>query len=152
MIIETDQFTNLQLSKKLKEIGLKQDSLFYWEYISDSCYDIKYRPYCICLLNSGFYKHYSAFTPQELFEFIPNNINNGSNEFNYFRFHLCRYFNYEENKLIFILNYQCIDIKIEGEIPILLPSLLKNNISDPILSNALAKLIIKLDELKLIKI
>ena len=65
-----NQLTSLELSKKLKELGVKQESLFYWqgylhsnkkiELVNQENLDINY-DYC------------SAFTVAELGEMLPIN-------------------------------------------------------------------------------
>jgi len=68
-----DQVTSLKLSKKLKELGCKQDSLFYWvdinnlneekerNVINKSRWVVEYgEPH------ERFYRFYSAFTSAEL--------------------------------------------------------------------------------------
>ena len=67
-----DQVCSLELSIKLKELGVKQQSIFLWEFYNDNCYGIKYYPYAIfpSLLETHI-KIYSAFTVSELGEFIP---------------------------------------------------------------------------------
>lgn len=70
ILLLEQQVTSLELSKKLKELGVKQDSLFYWTpsnaynkyYISD----IGYRLTPIPSENE-----YSAFTVAELGELLP---------------------------------------------------------------------------------
>lgn len=65
-----DQVCSLELAKKLKELGVKQESLFYWVnqvamkgaetiWFPDDPKELK--PY----------KHYSAFTVAELGELLP---------------------------------------------------------------------------------
>jgi hypothetical protein len=55
-----NQVCNLELSKELKKLGIKQESLFYW--------DMK----CLCPKNDITGKIiYSAFTASELLELLP---------------------------------------------------------------------------------
>jgi hypothetical protein len=67
-----EQVCRLQLAKKLKELGVKQDSLFYWSTQDNKTFFLDYpetypvdahypRPEIIC----------SAFTVAELGEFLP---------------------------------------------------------------------------------
>lgn len=65
-----EQVINLDLAKRLKELGVKQDSLFYWEYIDENAYGVKFFPYCTPINNSVFI-HYSAFTVAELGQLLP---------------------------------------------------------------------------------
>lgn len=60
------QVTSLQLSKKLKELGVKQNSIFVWEYYNDQCHGVKYIPYAMIPNNNNKFKIYSAFTVAEL--------------------------------------------------------------------------------------
>jgi len=78
------QVTSLELSKKLKELGVKQESLFYWERCShfgvNNNFSIIYEPThdlityefgdCHCIHSSHEYT-YSAFTASELLELLP---------------------------------------------------------------------------------
>lgn len=73
------QVTSLELSKKLKELGLKQESLFYWhisyETVSEE-YGQDYIPYIFYHKDEsrhGFVGggNYSAFTVAELGEMLP---------------------------------------------------------------------------------
>jgi hypothetical protein len=71
------QVCNLELAKKLKELGIKQESLFYWNEginINDEQEEVNH----ICLLNHNqtfsHWKFYSAFTIAELGEFLPKQI------------------------------------------------------------------------------
>jgi hypothetical protein len=67
-----DQVTSLELSKRLKELGVKQDSLFYHVRISDTpdgrqdwlLRSSKWGDACI--------EEYSAFTVAELGEMLPS--------------------------------------------------------------------------------
>ena len=83
------QLSNLQLSKRLKELGVKQESLWWWvDGIEDNFSEIKTVPREIKLysdddLCSQFQKvfnKYSAFTVAELGEMLPSGlkINNRS--------------------------------------------------------------------------
>jgi hypothetical protein len=81
------QVCSLELAKKLKELGVKQESIFYWvngfliykrghsdEYISN---DMEMSsPGCGCCASSVKIKeYYSAFTVAELGEMLPITIN-----------------------------------------------------------------------------
>ena len=70
-----NQVANLELSQKLENLGVKQESLWYW------CFDVE-EPYLINRSNLGilddgtFYnqgKYASAFTVAELGEMLPMN-------------------------------------------------------------------------------
>lgn len=63
-----DHVTNLELSKKLKELGVKQESLFAW--ISEN--EVEFLPFDIRNINVCI----SAFFASELLEFLPD-LENG---------------------------------------------------------------------------
>lgn len=96
-----NQVTNLELSKKLKELGVKQESLFYWikgieiaEYPEgEDSYESWFQPFeglvtqerakvAINIKDSGDWEeedikdvdYYSAFTVAELGEMLPSGI------------------------------------------------------------------------------
>ena len=61
-----DQVVNLELSKRLAEMGIKKMSLFYWHNDGKEYYPSYGDPqYCLCGAN------YSAFTVIELLEILP---------------------------------------------------------------------------------
>ena len=65
--------TSLELSKKLKELGVKQESEFYWskEYTGKGwVYEIKHKGYTL-EVNGKEVEHLSAFLSSELGEMIP---------------------------------------------------------------------------------
>lgn len=77
-----DQVTSLELSKKLKELGVKQESLFWWtrtftrksgEYKEDSEWYLQFK-------KNGIGGHYSAFTVAELGELLPKSVNYENND------------------------------------------------------------------------
>ena len=59
-----DQVCSFELSKRLKALGVKQESLFRW---TD---DINVKPYVVYNRSKNFSYHYSAFTVAELGEMI----------------------------------------------------------------------------------
>lgn len=64
------QVTSLKISKRLKELGVKQDSLFWWSIKEDGISDI-----CVLIRenekNDKYYDgYYSAFTSAELGEIL----------------------------------------------------------------------------------
>ena len=69
-----DQVCSLELSKKLKELGVKQDSIFYW--INGVITDINVSPEQTRNLwyPAHSYTLYSAFTVAELGEMLPPSI------------------------------------------------------------------------------
>lgn len=65
------QLTSLELSKRLKELGARQKSLFYWDYYQDQS-RIIYPSYEYRKLNLEKFGNYiSAFTVAELGEMLP---------------------------------------------------------------------------------
>jgi hypothetical protein len=69
-----NQVCSLKLSIKLKELGVKQESIFVWEYHNDKCYSVKYRPNSIVPDKFNNFKIYSAFMIAELGKMIPSKI------------------------------------------------------------------------------
>ena len=55
-----DQVSNLEYSQRLKELGVKQESLFYWSFIQDGRWILE--------KGKGWGDTYSAFTVAELGE------------------------------------------------------------------------------------
>ena len=60
-----DQVISLDLAGKLKELGVKHESLFFWDWHSDTCHAVKFSPYSCPGL-----ERYSAFTVAELGEIL----------------------------------------------------------------------------------
>ena len=60
-----EQVTSLELSKKLRELGVKQESLFHW-FCPDG--DAEPRVCWHHWCEPGYIRHYSAFTVAELIE------------------------------------------------------------------------------------
>lgn len=69
-----DQVCSLELAKKLKEIGIKQRSMFVWEYYDDQCYAIKFIPYAVVPNEINKFQWFSAFTVAELGEMLPKEL------------------------------------------------------------------------------
>lgn len=69
------KLTSLELSKRLYELGVKQESLFYWNLYGDGIkiwYEIRYHE------QNSTSVQFSAFTALELLELLPYKIiNNG---------------------------------------------------------------------------
>src|SRR3990167_9737514 len=76
-----NQVTSLELSKRLKELGIKQDSLFWWIIPTDSDYKANPKNKSVLIYekelcrdgNCG-HKPISAFTVSELGELLPKNL------------------------------------------------------------------------------
>lgn len=76
-----DQVTSLEISKKLKELGVKQESLYAYVlsefgFIEGKSYENQYVLTC-CQVSSSPHK-YSAFTVAELGEMLPDKIKTDS--------------------------------------------------------------------------
>lgn len=151
-----DQVCSLQLSKRLKELGVKQDSLFCyreWRGPKGSTFNtsIKLSFYKGSINNcniGGTYTYYCAFTSSELLELIPDYI----------------YVDYEGNKPL----YSCCHSDIYGSHIVITKNSgyyttlqdgsnsqfgeTENLTSDNNAANSLAKMLINLIENSLIKI
>lgn len=143
----------LKYSQRLKELGVKQESLFYWinhddPYIwyNSSNYPIYVEKY-----------YYSAFTVAELGEMLPKYVNISTNdkenlEFCNFRFVTGRHTIFEDGKPVEVwsLNYIC-DTTNEFR-NWLFDKLLTKPIWDHNEANARAKMLIYLLENKIIEV
>ena len=65
------QVANIELSKRLKELGMEQNSLFYWIITLTNAYHISYTGGDKSLLPTERNDYYSAFTVAELGEKLP---------------------------------------------------------------------------------
>ena len=80
-----DQVCSLKLSKRLKELGVKQDSVFYWAKQTITNKQILYRPKHIGV-HTGKQQEsilYSAFGVSELGEKLPNMIKLKDDKYTY---------------------------------------------------------------------
>ena len=161
MLSLESQVTSLELSKKLKELGVEQKSIFVWEYYDENAYAVKFFPFVVAynpLTNVEKIKIYSAFTASELISLLPNRITLKEGEpFNSFILSIRKnliqlpnekndmYFNY-----VYSINYECDSTNMSGYDAWLKRSLFPNNICDENFSNALAKTLIYIIENKLI--
>lgn len=71
------QTTNLELSRKLKELGVKQTSLFYWNRVhpfGENDWEVGLHSPSINSIKSG--DAYSSFTASELGELLPEIVKN----------------------------------------------------------------------------
>jgi hypothetical protein len=68
-----DQVISLELAKKLKELGVKQESLFRWQEWRDLGYQGKGHPFVWCLEpgSGNVREELSAYTVAELGEMLP---------------------------------------------------------------------------------
>lgn len=152
-----DQVCSIELAKKLKELGIMEESLFYWSY---GCVT-ENSQWLICQKDSDFfYQDYDkdndifhAYNVSELAEKLPNRIViNTDSPFNSFRLRIEKSFvvENEDLKIIYIANYRCDSTECEGENAWMERTLLEHNVNDENMSNCLAKLLIKLIEYKII--
>ncbi len=82
-----DQVTSLELSKRLKELGVKQDSLFHWfssQRKNIQCWGVMYSTY------DDIPDRYSAFTSSELGEMIPTILQPDTPSKSDFKFDSCK--------------------------------------------------------------
>lgn len=147
-----DQVVNLELSKKLYELGVIKESLFYWCGIdSNSDSENPYPRYCDTMIESS---DLSAFTSEELGEIIPSRIQlKGKEPFDVFRLRIEKilvqlpndkvdmYFNY-----VYSINYYCDSTELEGEDAWLVRKLFQHNFYDENEANARAEMLINLIE------
>lgn len=136
MSITENLISSLDLSIKMKENGVKQESMLYWVYGWDGEKDklgyFLWRSKKFGL--QDWEEVYSAFTSDELMEMLPACINTGKNEpFNYFYLVLQKR---TAPNIRYILNYNCDTHEGNEYFPrILIP----HNIYDSNLANCLAK-------------
>lgn len=149
------EFCSLEYAKHLKNLGVVQDSWF--SYFETGRYGVILEE-----SNTSFdLDHYfvvqrlgSAFSIAELGELLPNCITTEEKEpFNNYRIYITKFHSVgDDQKLInnYIINYECDSTEIHGENAWLRRKLI-NNIYDPNLANAMAKMLIYLLENGLIK-
>lgn len=156
-----DQICSLELSKRLKKFGVKQESLMYFIDMNNAV-NIVFKP----LLTDGFLDKfdysiiYSAFTVAELLELLPHMIFTLENSpFNSYRLKIEKSFYVEPYEItkniiykedMYIVNYFCDSTEIEGENAWMQRRLTKN-MHDKNPANALALMLIYLLENGLIK-
>lgn len=140
-----NQVCSLELSKRLKELGVKQESLFCWTTNLDLEFlptNIRNNDICI-----------AAFTAAELGEILPNRITVPDAEpFDNFVITINKFYNVNEDRSLtnnYILNYSCDSTSASGIDAWMSRKLIKN-IFDPNLANAMARMLIFLIENKLI--
>jgi hypothetical protein len=74
------QVVSLELARRLHELEVKQESLFYWRdrnYIEnkEEGYELIYSPGTFNECSVTIYDYYSAFTASELLKMLPSSIN-----------------------------------------------------------------------------
>ncbi len=156
-----NQVCSLELAKKLKELGVKQESLFYWfkTFMSEDDYMLHViHHYHLEVDRKIFFNHfpdnYSAFTVAELGNMLPDRVDTGKNEpfNNYFismrigQLVINPNLNHERNHFI---NYYC-DTQKADDYPFGQAKLV-NPMYDSNEANARAKMLIYLLENKLIE-
>lgn len=145
------QVCSLELSKRLKELNVKQESLYAYvlsEFgtINNESYENR-----IILTHSEISNSpnkWSAFTSSELGEMLPNYVLSSDPEpFNGFRIYIEKFISVEGNNKInnWIINYHCDTVEVHGKQEFFVKKL-TNNIYDPNLANAMAKMLIYLLE------
>jgi len=141
-----DQCVSLEYAKKLKELGIKQNSLFYWCNTVNGEY--------IFFRNENSWKdEISAFTISELLALLPHRITIKENEpYNSFRLRIEKGIWSKDNnnlhdistfKEFYSINYYC--ETTSQQLDWIFVSLMQNK-TDENLSNACAKMIIYLIE------
>lgn len=149
-----NQCVNLELSKRLKELGIKQESYFYWNI----CHDCAKEYPSVEWELEAYIRHgenVSAFTATELGDMLPNivSIKNGT-PFDDYRIEITKFISVDEKRNQtnnYIINYKCTTTEVDGE-NAWLARHLTNNIYDPNLANAMAKMLIFLIENNLVTV
>ena len=67
------QVTSLELSKKLRALGVKQKSIWYWKFQGEDKWKIKFKD-CIDIRYEHSNNFYSAFTVSEIFPLLEQDI------------------------------------------------------------------------------
>lgn len=142
-----DKFTSLELSIKLQELGIPQKSLFYWEYLDERAYSLKNFIHTVCPMNEGIFKHFSAFSSDELMDLLPSFVDTKKNEpFN--RFFLEIHKRHVKN-IQYSIKYICDTHSMNSVGNMATIKFSDKNIYDENLANALAKMLIYLLETNL---
>ncbi len=161
-----DQVVNLELSKKLLTLGVNQNSLWYWcDTFSDDwklCYTNNYENDIYLKDLQKEKSAYSAFTASELMELLPYRVTLSEDQpFNSFRIRIQKSFHVKGEMLLepdkiyavqsYIINYFCDSTECDGENAWLQRQLFNHNIWDENFCNALAKTLIAIHELDILK-
>jgi hypothetical protein len=146
----SNQVLKLELARKLKELGFKEDSYFLWIRFKDGGYDISEK------WNEPEFNvacDYHAYSTGELMDFLPRIVDTKRDEpFNNFRLRLHKFLKInEENKeeINYSINYECDTSEGGTDDAWRFRPLMKNNIHDKNLSNAAGAMLIYLIEHKL---
>ncbi len=146
-----DQVVCLELAKRLKELGVEQNSIFVWEYYNENFHAVKYFPFSLSAspLTMVNIQIFSAFTVAELGEMLPNYITIINSEpFDCYRIFETRFNSVDKDKTItknYIINYECDSTEMAGE-NAWLKRKLTGNIYDANEANVRAKMLIYLIE------
>lgn len=143
----TDKVISFGLAEQLKELGVEQKSLFYWEYFNEKAYGLKYMIHTVCPRDGENIKHFSAFNSDELMDLLPSFIDTKKCE-PYNNFGLEIYKRTVKN-IQYIVKYVCDTQGIDRYGALAKVTFTNRNIYDENLSNALAKMLILLIEEKL---
>jgi|SRR5579872_1445008 hypothetical protein len=139
-----DKVINLLLAQQLKELGIEQKSLFYWEYLNEKAYGLKYMIHTVCPRDKEGFKHFSAFTSDELIDLLPSFVDTKKGEpYNIF----CLEVHKRSAKNIqYCVKYICDTQGVDRYGAFAKVTFTNRNIYDENLSNALAKMLILLIE------
>lgn len=154
-----EQVVNLELSKELKELGFKQESIFYWYYCKPDHEEEYHEEECawkIFYSDDGLMSDkLSAFTASELMELLPQRITLAKGApFNSFILYMRKSWYVVNNKIkdpiqYYIVNYECDSTEMQGEDAWLKRQLFNHNTYDKNLCNSLAKTLIKIKQAKI---
>lgn len=147
--------TSLEISKKLFELGIPQESVWGLHWVLNEYCNIN----GVETFNSMMLTHdvigarsdtkYKALLASEIMALLPDRfILRDGEPFNGFRFDLTRSCVVEENTIhkTFIVNYVCDTASVEGKRPLLAATLFPHNIWAKTLPDALAKTLIYIIE------
>ena len=156
-----DQVCSLELSKKLKELDITQESYFYHHFYKKNR-DDEFIDHIICSekideFDDGKWKLkiYSAFTASELLEILPKYVIDSNREepFNYFKYQISKFTIYENGEFqeVYLISYICDTYQINQNYNVCFPNILQKTYSEN-LCNAIANMIIYLIENNLFKV
>lgn len=142
-----NQICSKELSQQLERFGIKKESYFEWLFYPDK---MEWRASPAFENKLG----YSAYTVAELGEILPNYIQvKGFEPFDNYRIVITKFYSVNEDRSLtnnYIINYECDSTNLTGEAAWLRRRLI-NNIYDPNLANAMAKMLIYLIENNLLR-
>jgi hypothetical protein len=149
-----NQVCSLELSKRLKELGVEQESYFYWYNYNRETWKVEPNGQLPTFAFPLDENCISAFTVAELGEILPNRVTVPNAEpFDNFVITINKFYNVNEDRSLtnnYILNYSCDSTEVIG-IDAWMSKKLTKNIFDPNLANGMAKMLIYLLENGLIK-